>query len=200
MPSIKSLHRLIDKSRNRKKQFSNSAIQQFNFGFTLIELLVVITIIAILVGAASASWTNAQKKSRDGKRKSDLKGTQQALELYFQRNSQYPTYNATDGTIRCNTDADYNLIPWGGNFSCGGGTATTTYMNPLPKDPINQPAQHFVYFYESFDKNDDLRPDSYKISSLLENAKDPDNKDGPNYDNTLPCDPAPSYNYCVINP
>src|SRR3990167_6962536 len=68
-------------------------------GFTLIELLVVISIIAILVAAATASWTNAQQKSRDGKRKSDLKSIQQSLELYLQDNGTYP--GGPSGEIQC---------------------------------------------------------------------------------------------------
>src|SRR3989344_1525650 len=70
-------------------------------GFSLIELLVVITIIAILIGAGTVSYNNAQQKGRDGKRKSDLKAIQQALEQYFQQNGKYPYSDITTGRIKC---------------------------------------------------------------------------------------------------
>src|SRR3990170_251036 len=96
-------------------------------GFSLIELLVVITLIALLIGAAAASYTNAQQKGRDGKRKTDLKAIQQALELYFQQNGYYPPSKT------------YNYASWCTYLS---NTAITTvkdalvptYLTTLPKD------------------------------------------------------------------
>ncbi len=61
-------------------------------GFTLLEMLVVIGIIAILVGLGTTSYSTAQKKARDAKRKSDLKAIQNALEQYYSIcGYQYPT-------------------------------------------------------------------------------------------------------------
>lgn len=51
-------------------------------GFTLLEILVVIGIIAILVGLGATSYSTAQKKARDAKRKGDLKAIQNAFEQY----------------------------------------------------------------------------------------------------------------------
>lgn len=51
--------------------------------FTLLEMLVVIGIIAILVSLGMSSYSTAQKKSRDAKRKSDLRAIQSALEQYY---------------------------------------------------------------------------------------------------------------------
>ena len=51
-------------------------------GFTLIELLVVIAIIGILATFIVASFTSAQQKARDSKRKTDLDAIKKALELY----------------------------------------------------------------------------------------------------------------------
>ncbi|NTU73704.1 type II secretion system protein [Candidatus Roizmanbacteria bacterium] len=65
-------------------------------GFTLMELLVVIGIIAILVALGTVSYSTAQKKSRDSKRKSDLKTIQNALEQYYAIcGSVYPTPGAS---------------------------------------------------------------------------------------------------------
>jgi len=50
-------------------------------GFTLIELLVVISIIGILAAFIVASFTSAQAKGRDARRKADIDALQKALEL-----------------------------------------------------------------------------------------------------------------------
>jgi len=59
-------------------------------GFTLLELLVVIAIIGILFSVAVASFSTAQKKARDAKRREDMKAIQNALEQYYAANSGYP--------------------------------------------------------------------------------------------------------------
>ena len=51
--------------------------------FTLLEMLVVIGIIAVLVAVGVASYTTAQKKARDAKRKTDLKAIQNSFEQYY---------------------------------------------------------------------------------------------------------------------
>lgn len=59
-------------------------------GFTLLELLVVIGIIGILVSIGAISYSSAQKKSRDAKRRSDMEAVSRALEQYYSENNQYP--------------------------------------------------------------------------------------------------------------
>ena len=159
------------------------------FGFTLIELLVVISIIGILVAGATASWTNAQRKSRDAKRKSDFKSVQTALELYFQTNGKYP--GSSSGQIRCNVTGDSNNRAWGAKFSCTPSAGSEIiYMNPLPKETVFTNANE-VYYYQGAGSP----PTSYTLSAKLENANDPDIAAG-----TLPCTPQTGRNYCVINP
>ncbi|MBI3954530.1 type II secretion system protein [Candidatus Collierbacteria bacterium] len=51
--------------------------------FTLLELLVVIGIVAVLVSLAAVSYNAAQQRSRDARRRSDLKAIQGALEQYY---------------------------------------------------------------------------------------------------------------------
>ncbi len=51
--------------------------------FTLLEMLIVIGIIAVLTGLGAVSYSTAQKKSRDAKRKSDLKVIQNSMEQYY---------------------------------------------------------------------------------------------------------------------
>lgn len=71
-----------------------------NKGFTLLEILVVIGIIMILVGMMSVSYSTAQKKARDAKRKSDLSSIQNAMEQYYSVcGYKYPT--SIPNTIYC---------------------------------------------------------------------------------------------------
>lgn len=79
------------------------------FGFTLLELLVVIGIIAILVALGAVSFSSAQKKARDTRRKADLKSMQEALESYYSVcNYTYPP--AINNGIVCATSGN-TLLP-----------------------------------------------------------------------------------------
>lgn len=89
-------------------------------GFTLLEMLVVIGIIAILVSIGFASYSTAQKKARDAKRKSDLKTIQTAFEQYYSICGYvYPTPVA-------GTTAPTSI-------SCS--SPATIIMNAVPVDP-----------------------------------------------------------------
>jgi prepilin-type N-terminal cleavage/methylation domain-containing protein len=59
-------------------------------GFTLIELLVVISIIGLLAAVILAGLSTARKKARDSKRIAEIRQLQTALELYRDKNGQYP--------------------------------------------------------------------------------------------------------------
>lgn len=61
-------------------------------GFTLVELLVVISIIAILSVIGIAIYTDAQKLSRDGKRKGDMDAIVKALAQYKAAKGVYPCF------------------------------------------------------------------------------------------------------------
>lgn len=59
--------------------------------FSLIELLIVISIIGILIGVATVSYSTVQKRSRDSRRVTELKAIQQAMEQYYANTlSTYP--------------------------------------------------------------------------------------------------------------
>lgn len=150
--------------------------------FTLIELLVTISIIAVLVAIGTASLTNTQQKGRDGKRKTDLKGVQQALEQYFQANAKYPDTNS--GQIRCNFGGDTTTIAWGNAFTCN----SVTYMAQLPKDPKGL-LQYYYHKISDF---------SYNIAARLENTNDPDLIGLPDQCSSTPSWGGSNYNYCAI--
>lgn len=59
-------------------------------GFTLLELLIVVAIIGILISLGVVSYSSAQKKARDSKRRADMKAMQAAWEQYYADKSAYP--------------------------------------------------------------------------------------------------------------
>lgn len=100
--------------------------KRFFRGFTLIELLIVITIIGILATFVVASFTTAQKKARDSRRKSDLDAYKKALELSKGDSSGGAFYPGCTG-VPTLCLADSVLQP----------PLNPTYIATLPKDPTN---------------------------------------------------------------
>ena len=89
-------------------------------GFTLIELLVVISIIGILASFAIASFTSAQAKGRDAKRKADFDAIKKAFALYNGDNSLYPAIDCWQ------SQACWSLA----------GLSLTNYIKSIPNDPV----------------------------------------------------------------
>lgn len=109
----------------RQKYFSFSIIHFSkkikSGGFTLLELLVVISVIAILITLGITSYSTAQMKARDAKRKGDLRDIQQALEQYYSVcNNIYPSVQANFTSINCSSPA-------------------ISIMPVVPKDPRTTP-------------------------------------------------------------
>jgi len=98
-------------------------------GFTLIELLVVISIIGILASLVLASYSGAQKQTRDTQRKSDLSQYRNALESYAAVNDgKYPARNGVKADlILCNNE----LAP---------------FLSNCPKDPIASGDYNYYYY------------------------------------------------------
>ncbi|MFH0773337.1 MAG: type II secretion system protein [bacterium] len=79
--------------------------------FTLLEMLIVLGIIAVILSVLTVSFSTAQKKSRDAKRKSDLKSLQGALEQYYSTCGYlYPTSIPSNG-IFCGSNVIVSLPP-----------------------------------------------------------------------------------------
>ena len=132
-------------------------------GFTLVELLVVISLIGILSAVAIAVINPAAMmgKSRDARRKSDLKTLQGAIEMYYSQNRSYPANDS---------------IPFP---TVGNGYNTTwsyddiIYVKGLPQDPLyNIPdsnGRYYNYIYKLGDEGS-----GYVLTSVMETAASTD--------------------------
>ncbi|MBU0619062.1 type II secretion system GspH family protein [Patescibacteria group bacterium] len=89
-------------------------------GFSFIELLVTISIIGIIAAVGLATYSTSQQKSRNTKRKADLKQIQVALEMCRSEEGTYPT---------------------------GLNDLTPDYMGELPEDPETGESSDY-YFSE----------------------------------------------------
>ena len=118
-------------------------------GFTLLELLVVIGIIGLLMGIAAVSYTAAQGKTRDSRRKQDMKSIQAAMEQAYSASatSVYPV--CVDVSPPTNIASD------------GSTCAIATYFSAsvLPVDP----GTHDYYFNSS-------SASAYEVCALLEDG------------------------------
>ena len=134
--------------------------------FTLIELLVTISIIGILMAAGTVYFTNAQQKGRDSKRKADLKSIQQALELYYNTNGEYPPTTCSPGaagSAGCNVANQLGvyLVP--------------TYISKLPNDPLYAGDSYWVqYNYDKYSGPPCNVVNKYRLWAWLENKSDPE--------------------------
>ena len=125
--------------------------------FTLVELLVVIGIIGILTAILTFSFLQAQKRSRDTKRKSDLKTLQVAFEAYKTQQGKYPlscTNGAATSLSRTSVFTENGTTftattNWPridvANFGCTDAGSiydllTKSYIASVPLDPNPTPA------------------------------------------------------------
>ena len=153
----------------KKVRSSQFAVRSslFKKGFTLIELLVVIAIIGILATFVVASFTSAQQRGRDSRRKADLDALKKALALAKQDSagaSYYPF---------CTNP----LIPCG--FEVGGTTpnltaGTTPYIRAIPPDPGGGTCgASYAYYTGPPGCRTTNTCTDFRILACLENANDP---------------------------
>ena len=135
--------------------------------FTLIELLVVIAILAGFMALLVPNYMEVRMKSRDVRRKSDLKSIQKALELYSQ--NQNPQAYPTALPLPCVAFTDP-------------GMASLVYMQKMPQEPLTQcnTATTAGYYYTQ--PGGDIN--KYTLYACAENSKDPEVMICPNDFNT----------------
>lgn len=116
-------------------------------GFTLIELLVVIAIIGILSAVVLTNLTTSRAKSRDAARQTAIHNIQNALELYYSMNGQYPASGgatAPNGGWSTSNDTSWTTLQ----------TALRPYISSLPQDPAQSasdwPAVSGVYAFSYY--------------------------------------------------
>jgi len=117
--------------------------RQKRSGYTLLELLVVMAIIAILATVGLVSFNATQKKSRDTRRKGDLRSISNALEQYYAVcGSIYPTPatgSKVPSTVFCPSPSQAMMVTVpndpGTNVAYGMTGAGTSYSICAPNTP-----------------------------------------------------------------
>lgn len=139
----------------------------------MIELLVAATIIGILTVIAVISYSSAQKRSRDGKRKADLEAIRGALEMM-----------KTDcGTYRLTAP------PWGSAWTELCNSITYSYMQKVPQDPKDPT---YAYYYSGASS-------TYLLCAHLESPSTTDTCSG-SCCGTANCGTTGTCNYIVTQP
>lgn len=124
-------------------------------GFTLMEILIVIVILGIIMTLGAGTYARSQLRSRDNRRKSDLKNISIALEAYYNDKGQFPNEGPA-GEI-CD---DENNCAWDVVFDDAN---DTVYMVKIPGDPRS--GQHYTYDVGGGNR-------SYQLYARLENTED----------------------------
>ncbi len=99
------------------------------------EIMVSIFIMSILAGIATRSVKFHVQKTRDMRRKADLRQLQKGLTTYFARNGRFPSTGAPCGDNSCYYTSEPNYAAFsnnGGNWIPG---LAPTYIGQLPRDP-----------------------------------------------------------------
>jgi len=65
-------------------------------GFTLVEILIVVAIIGLLTSIVLVGLGSFRTRGRDARRVSDLRETQNGLELYYTKYQRYPAVSGGD--------------------------------------------------------------------------------------------------------
>ena len=144
-------------------------------GFTLVELLVVIGVLAILTAAVVVVLNPAEllAQARDTQRMSDLDAIRGAVSLYLVATTTPvfgTTVYSTSGTDGFNCGAatarDVYTIDGNGWITIDFSTMTnpSSPISALPRDPVNNATNHYVYKGDNTDKN-------FELNAQLESSK-----------------------------
>ena len=124
-------------------------------GFTLIEILIVVAIIAILASVVLVGLGPTQQAGRDARRLSDLRETQNAIELYFSKCGYYP--GPAQASSPCG--AFSGVSDWAGLTTALTGSGIG--VNSVPNDP----SSGHTYYYAA-----DSTGANYILGAVLENT------------------------------
>jgi len=157
--------RVLCEANKVKEIKSKEAIMQqgskLQKSFTLIELLVVVLIIGILATLIIVSVMSNLAKSRDAKRKADLKTIADALDMYYQKYGTYKvTYTDPSGSITTcgNSEGEgiINCIGCGGAYGrsideclVNSGVIANVPADPLHNNLGSTPQAYMMAFVKS---------------------------------------------------
>jgi len=113
-------------------------------GFTLLELLVVMFILVLLAGVVTVVVTKRMEEAKRAKAVADIHVLEQAINVYYLHNKDYPT---TLEALRTKPTSE-DLPKWDGPY----------IEKPIPDDPWGNP---YVY-----NPKGEHNPDSFDLSSL----------------------------------
>lgn len=163
-------------------------------GFTLIELLVVMSIIALLLTVGLSFYGNAQRASRDAKRRADLDAIKKSLEVYKTERGTYSpatTFPCTNGI-----GWDFSNGSYGAQGSATGCPASmsnalsTYFVGNIPEDPFCSTSDNTCSnSWNNYLLGVTNLGANFTLGARLENPP------------TTPCVWAglPAYNYCVYS-
>lgn len=158
----------------RKQAITIQRFNNYHRGFTLIELLIVTLLIGILTSVGIFTYSSAQAKARDSRRKQDLNDIKKALELAREDTpgSYYPPCDGTPNPNYCDVKTISPNNP-------GQNLASQGYMKDVPQDPLGLHSGNCFNAYQStnytycYTASPAASPTSYALTACLENKKEP---------------------------
>lgn len=146
-------------------------------GFTLVELLVVMSIIALLLTIGLSFYGNAQRATRDAKRRGDLDAIRKAVEVY---RTEHNTYTPST-TFPCNSgngDYPFSHAVYGTQGTAAAGCYTSFWRafqsyfvnNSIPEDPFCSTTDNTCQnSWDNYDYAVDGNGASFVLYARLEN-------------------------------
>lgn len=184
--------------RSLKQIKAGQFLQARSFGFTLVELLVVMSIIALLLTVGLSFYGNAQRASRDAKRRADLDAIKKSIEIYrTERNTYIPSTVFPCNVAAGNGDYPFSHAVYGTQGTAGPACVTSirrgfeAYFvnNTIPEDPFCSTTDNTCSnSWDNYDYAVAGDGASFILYARLENAP------------TTPCSGpgwAVNHNYCV---